>query len=141
MPRLPHFLDNQLIDGLTCRPPLTPRKIPGTHFCYRLRQSQGHSADVRIRSPEKSNDISNRTRDLLASSTVPQPSTLQQMIVEMNKKRTVLTLSECNCLNTFIIQLMFGVYLFTKSILLSKITKIPKVVILTNQGDWPIVPP
>jgi hypothetical protein len=36
--RLPHFLDSQLTDGdevvsLTCRPPFTPRKIPGTHFC------------------------------------------------------------------------------------------------------------
>jgi hypothetical protein len=34
--RLPHFLDNRLIDGgevvsLTHRPPFTPRKIPGTH--------------------------------------------------------------------------------------------------------------
>jgi hypothetical protein len=36
--RLPHFLDNQFRDGgeivsLTRRPPLPPRKIPGTHFC------------------------------------------------------------------------------------------------------------
>jgi hypothetical protein len=36
--RLPHFLDNRLTDGgevvsLTRRPPFTPRKIPGTHFC------------------------------------------------------------------------------------------------------------
>jgi hypothetical protein len=34
----PHFLDNRLTDGgevvnLTPRPPFTPRKIPGTHFC------------------------------------------------------------------------------------------------------------
>jgi hypothetical protein len=32
----PHFLDNRFTDGgeasLTCRPPFTPRKIPGTHF-------------------------------------------------------------------------------------------------------------
>jgi hypothetical protein len=38
MSRIPHFLDNQLTDGgevvsLTRRPPFTPRKIPGTHFC------------------------------------------------------------------------------------------------------------
>jgi hypothetical protein len=37
-PRLPHFLDNRLTDGgevvsRTRRPPFTPRKIPGTHFC------------------------------------------------------------------------------------------------------------
>jgi hypothetical protein len=36
--RLPHFLDNRLTEGgevvsLTRRPPFTPRKIPGTHFC------------------------------------------------------------------------------------------------------------
>jgi hypothetical protein len=36
--RLPYFLDNRLTDGgkvvsLTRRPPFTPRKIPGTHFC------------------------------------------------------------------------------------------------------------
>jgi hypothetical protein len=36
--RLPHFLDNRLTDSgevvsLTRRPPFTPRKIPGTHFC------------------------------------------------------------------------------------------------------------
>jgi hypothetical protein len=35
--RLPHFLDSRLTDGsevvsLTRRPPLTPRKIPGTQF-------------------------------------------------------------------------------------------------------------
>jgi hypothetical protein len=36
--KLPHFLDNRLTHGgevvsLTRRPPFTPRKIPGTHFC------------------------------------------------------------------------------------------------------------
>jgi hypothetical protein len=36
--RIPHFLDNWLTDGsevvsLMRRPPFTPRKIPGTHFC------------------------------------------------------------------------------------------------------------
>jgi hypothetical protein len=38
MSRLPYFLDNWFTDGgevvsLTRRPPFTPRKIPGTHFC------------------------------------------------------------------------------------------------------------
>jgi hypothetical protein len=38
MSRLPHFLDNWLTVGsevvsLMRRPPFTPRKIPGTHFC------------------------------------------------------------------------------------------------------------
>jgi hypothetical protein len=35
--RLPHFLDSQLRDdgevSVMRRPPFTPRKIPGTHFC------------------------------------------------------------------------------------------------------------
>jgi hypothetical protein len=56
--RLPHFLDNRLTHGgevvsLTRRPaalyPHTPRKIPGTHFCWRLSQPQGHSAAGMIR--------------------------------------------------------------------------------------------
>jgi hypothetical protein len=79
--RLPHFLDSRLTDGdkvvsLTHRPHFTPRKIPGTHFYYRLSRPQGHSAAGRIRSIEKSNDlIGTRTRDL-ACSIVPQPTTL-----------------------------------------------------------------
>jgi hypothetical protein len=40
---------SRLTDGgkfvsLTRRPPFTPRKIPGTHFYYRLSRPQGHSA-------------------------------------------------------------------------------------------------
>jgi hypothetical protein len=36
--RFPHFLHNRPTDGaevlsLTRRPPFTPKKIPGTHFC------------------------------------------------------------------------------------------------------------
>jgi hypothetical protein len=34
--------------------PFTPRKIPGTHFCWRLSRTQGHSVAGRIRSTEKS---------------------------------------------------------------------------------------
>jgi hypothetical protein len=56
--------------------PLPPRKIPGTHFCLRLRRPQGHDASGRIRSIEESNDVGNRTRDLPACSIVPQPPTL-----------------------------------------------------------------
>jgi hypothetical protein len=82
MSRRSHFLDNRLTDGgegvsLTHRPPFTSKKIPGTHFCYRLSRPQGHSAAGRIRSIEKSNDlIASRTRDLPACSTVPQPTML-----------------------------------------------------------------
>jgi hypothetical protein len=85
MSRLPHFLDNWLTDGgevvrLTGRPPFTPKKIPGTHFCYRLIGPQDHSAAGRIRSIEKSNNlIGIRTRDVPACSIVPQPTTLTRV--------------------------------------------------------------
>jgi len=53
----------------------TPRNIPGTHFCYRLRQPQGHSAARRIMSMKNSiGTIGNQTHDLLACSAVPQPT-------------------------------------------------------------------
>jgi hypothetical protein len=70
--RIPHFLGNRLTVGgevatLTRRPPFTPRKIPGTHFCLRLSRPQGHSAAGRIKSIKKSNDfIGNRNRNLPA---------------------------------------------------------------------------
>jgi hypothetical protein len=76
MSRLPHCLGNLLTDDrcLTRRPHFTPRKIPGTHFCYRLCRSHCHSVAGRIRSIEKSNElIRNRTWDLPACSTVPYP--------------------------------------------------------------------
>jgi hypothetical protein len=80
--RLPHFLNYRLTDGgevvsLTRRPPFTRKKIPGTHFCWSLSRPQGHSAAGRIMSIENSNHlIGNRTRDLPACSTVPQPTTI-----------------------------------------------------------------
>jgi hypothetical protein len=47
----------------------TPRKIPGTHFYYRLSRTQAHSEAGWIRSIKKSNDLTgNRTRDLPAFS-------------------------------------------------------------------------
>jgi hypothetical protein len=47
--RLPQFLDNRLTDGgefvsLTHRPRFTPRKIAGTHFCYRMSRLPAYSA-------------------------------------------------------------------------------------------------
>jgi hypothetical protein len=81
--RLPHFLDKWLTDSseavsLARWPAFTPRKIPGTHFCHRLRWPQSHNAAGRIRSIEKCNDlIGNQTHDLIAYSTVPQPTMIQ----------------------------------------------------------------
>ena len=47
--------------------------IPGTRFCWRLSQPQGHSAASRIVSMKNSSDtIGNRNRDLPACSVVPQ---------------------------------------------------------------------
>jgi len=61
----------------THRPSLLPGNIPGTHFCYKLSQPQGHSAAGRIISMKNSNDIiGNRTRELPTCSAVPQPTAL-----------------------------------------------------------------
>ena len=49
----------------THRPLLSPGNIPGTHFCYRLSQPQGHSAVGRTMSMKNfNNTIGNRIRDL-----------------------------------------------------------------------------
>jgi hypothetical protein len=70
MPRLPHFLDNQLTDddeviSLMRQPPFTPRKI----LVLISVRPQGHRATGRIMLIEKFNDlIENRTRNLLACS-------------------------------------------------------------------------
>jgi hypothetical protein len=61
----------------THRSPLLPPSsiIPGTHFCYRLSQPQGHSAAGRIMSMKNSSDtIGNRYPDLPACRAVPQPT-------------------------------------------------------------------
>jgi hypothetical protein len=60
----------------TYRPPLPPTpNIPGTHFCQRLSQPQGHSAAGMIMSMKKPNGtIGNQTHDLLTCSAVPQPT-------------------------------------------------------------------
>jgi hypothetical protein len=48
---------------------LLPGNTPGTHFCWRLRRLQGHSA---IRRMKNFNDtIWDRTSNLLICSTVP----------------------------------------------------------------------
>jgi len=58
--KVPGGLDSQIsrqsahecgkVVSTTHRPHLPPGNIPGTHFCYRLSQSQGHSAIGRIMS-------------------------------------------------------------------------------------------
>jgi hypothetical protein len=59
------------------RPPLPPENILSTHFCKRLSQPQGHSVTGRIMLIKNSNDtIRDRTRDIPAYSTVPQPTAL-----------------------------------------------------------------
>jgi hypothetical protein len=57
------------------RPPLSPREIPGTHFCYRMSRPHGHSAARRVRSMKNLKDpTGNRTRDVPAYSALSQPT-------------------------------------------------------------------
>jgi hypothetical protein len=84
--RLPHLLDNRLTDGgevvsLTRRPAaLYPQEDSWYSFLLEAESPQGHSAAGRIRSFEKSSDlVGNRTRDLPACSTVPEPTTLPRV--------------------------------------------------------------
>ena len=70
-------------DGKVVRPKhgrLYPQgNIPGTHFCLRLSQPQGHSAAGRIMLVKNSmNTAGNRTRDLSGFSAVPQPNALRR---------------------------------------------------------------
>ena len=58
----------------THRPPLPQTNIPGTHFCYRLSQTQGHSMKG-LSMKNSTETIGNRTRDLSTCSAVPQPTT------------------------------------------------------------------
>jgi hypothetical protein len=56
-------------------PPLHPRKYSWYSFLLEAKLTQGHSAARWIMSMKNSNyTIGNRTRNLLASSTVPQPT-------------------------------------------------------------------
>jgi hypothetical protein len=48
----------------------------GALFCYRLSQTQGHSAAGRVWSIEKPNGIEIQTRNLPACRIVPQPTML-----------------------------------------------------------------
>ena len=70
----PRFQDNRHMEVVrlsvlrTGRLYHPPRNIPGTHFCYRMNQPQGHSA-------ANSNDtIGNRTRDLPACRAFSEPT-------------------------------------------------------------------
>jgi hypothetical protein len=58
---------------------LPPRKISGTHFCWRLSRPHGHSAAGRVRSIEESNDlIGIQTNDLQACSIMREPTMLSR---------------------------------------------------------------
>jgi len=58
--RFPDFMTTAQDGGKfvspTHRPPLPPGNAPGTHFCQRLSQAQGHSAIGRIMSIKNSHD-------------------------------------------------------------------------------------
>jgi hypothetical protein len=87
------FLENRLTDGnevvsLTRLLLLTPRKIHGTEFCWRLSRPQSHSAVVRIGLvKKKSSDLLlNRTRHVAASNTANKPTTLPPVPETHNEK-------------------------------------------------------
>ena len=85
----------------THRLPLPPGNIPGTHFCQRLKQPQGHSAAGRIMSMKNSNDTNgNWTRDLPTCSAVPQPTALPRApslkhVLLSNKRSSVRLITWC----------------------------------------------
>jgi hypothetical protein len=59
-----------------------PGSIPDTHFCSRLSQPQGHSAARRFMSMKNSSGIiGNWTHNLLACSTVPQPTAPPHILI------------------------------------------------------------
>ena len=73
--RFPDFMttaeEGGKVVSLMHRPPLPPGNVLGTHFCFWLSRSQGHSAIGRIMSMKNSNDTNgNRTSDLPICSTV-----------------------------------------------------------------------
>jgi hypothetical protein len=80
MVEAPRFQDNRHMKVVRLSALLTgrlypPGNIPGTHFCLRLSQPQGHSAAGRIMSMKNSNyTIGNRTCNLPAYNTVPKPT-------------------------------------------------------------------
>jgi hypothetical protein len=68
------------LSALRAGRPLPPRKIPSTHFSYRLSRPQAHGEAGMIRSIKVTDLIGTRTRDLPACSIVPQPTTLPRAL-------------------------------------------------------------
>jgi hypothetical protein len=61
--------------SLTNRPPLSPEKIPGTHFYYRLSRPQGHNETGRINSLKNHSDaVGSQTRDCPACGAMRGPN-------------------------------------------------------------------
>ena len=66
-----------------------PANIPGTHFCWRLSQPQGHIAAGMIMSMKNFNEtIRNRTRDLPATA-VSQPTAPPDDLPEYHVKDSI----------------------------------------------------
>ena len=71
------------VSSPTHRPPLTPGKVPGTHFCQRLCHPQGQSAAGRVKSMKNLKDpFGNRNCDRLACSAIPQPTAPQHVLLK-----------------------------------------------------------
>jgi hypothetical protein len=78
------------LSALRAGRPLTPERIPGTHFCQKLSRPQDHSVAGKIMLIRKSNYlIGIRCCDLPTCSIAPQPTTLLRAIKSSsNRKET-----------------------------------------------------
>jgi hypothetical protein len=72
------------LSALSASRPLTPRKIPGAHFCYRLSRPQSHNAAGRIRSFEKS------------TSSELEPAIFQLVAYCLNQLAKIIAMENCN---------------------------------------------
>ena len=77
-----------------------PEDTLGTHFFQKLDRSQSHRASGRIKSMKNSfYPIENRTRDLPACSTVPQPTTPHRISAQRNESVNLNVEMESNSSN------------------------------------------
>jgi hypothetical protein len=77
------------LSALRAGRPLPPRKILGTHFCYRLSQPQGHSAAGRIRSVGKIYLIGTRTHNLPVCNKARQLTTLPRARATLDRQGNI----------------------------------------------------
>ena len=81
------------LSGLSTGLLFSPGDTLDTHFCYRLSQSQGHSAAGRIMAMKNSSDTTgNGTCDIPACSIVPQSTALPRAPLKYSRTPLIHTL-------------------------------------------------